>query len=201
LLQDREANEAYCLTEPGKQYAVYFPESGTVTLNLSDAGDEVILKWLNIIESEWSHEETIQAAETIELTAPGDGQWAALLLSKKHKIGKTTNSHIQPYSENPHYLAWGETPVYGLGATNYHSWTPISRPENVDFQKDLQRLAQVIERINSPHVRGFVRCLPYDPMNHMHDGDLDRVLQPWLKMEDGRYNLERFEPEWENHYH
>mgnify|MGYP006288506453 CR=1 FL=1 len=105
---------------------------------------------------------------------------------------------IQPYSENPHYLAWGETPVYGLGATNYHSWTPISRPDNYDIQVNLSRLAEVIDEIGSPHVRGFVRCLPYDPMNHMHDGDVDRVLQPWVKMEDGRYDLEQFEPEWEN---
>lgn len=110
-------------------------------------------------------------------------------------------ARIQPHAENPHYLAWGETPVFLLGATGYHSWTPISRPETMDFEAQLDRLADVIEEIDSPNVRGFVRALPYDPMNHMHDGPVDRVLQPWVRLEDGRYNLERFAPEWEERMH
>ncbi len=59
------------------------------------------------------------------------------------------------------------------------------------------RLAGVMEEIGSPHVCGFVRCLPYDPMNHMHDGAVKEVLQPWVKLADGRYDLERFEPKWD----
>ncbi len=104
---------------------------------------------------------------------------------------------IQPYTDNPHYLAWNGTPIIALGATGYHSWTPISRPETIDFHAQLNRLAQVIDEVDSPHVKGFVRCLPYDPMNHLHDGDVARVLQPWDKNEDGRYDLTRFSPEWE----
>ncbi|MDI6451080.1 hypothetical protein [Anaerobaca lacustris] len=104
---------------------------------------------------------------------------------------------IRPWPENPHYLAWGDTPVFPLGATGYHSWTPISRPATVDFEEQLDRLAAVIAEIGSPHVCGFVRCLPYDPMNHMHDGTVKEVLQPWAKLADGRYDLERFEPAWD----
>jgi hypothetical protein len=104
---------------------------------------------------------------------------------------------IQAFPDNPHYLAWGETPVFPLGATGYHSWTPISRPENVDFQQQMDRLARVIDQIGSPHVCGFVRCLPYDPMNHLHDGAVKQVLQPWVKQQDGRYDLRRFESAWE----
>jgi hypothetical protein len=110
----------------------------------------------------------------------------------------TDESHIQPWPDNPYYLSWGgKTPVFPLGPTGYHSWTPISRPGTVDAIGQLDRLAQVIDEIGSPHVCGFVRCLPYDPMNHMHDGAVLEVLQPWLKMEDGKYDLERFEPAWE----
>jgi len=113
------------------------------------------------------------------------------------KTQKQDENRIRPLPENPHYLAWGDTPVFPLGATGYHSWTPISRPAEVDFTAQLNRLARVINDIGSPHVCGFVRCLPYDPMNHMHDGKVTQVLQPWLKISDGRYDLGQFEPAWE----
>ena len=112
------------------------------------------------------------------------------------RILKTTE-RVQPYAGNPFYLAWGDTPVFPLGPTGYHAWTPISRPDVMDFYEQLNRIAKVISEIGSPHVVGFVRCLPYDPNNHMHDGELIRILQPWLRMDDGRYDLERFDPEWE----
>src|SRR6056297_2274242 len=117
------------------------------------------------------------------------------LLSCKTTSGTVNGIRISP--DNPHYLLWDETPVFLLGATGYHSWTPVSRPAEVNFIEQLDRLAKVIDDIGSPHVRGFVRCLPYDPMNHMHDGEVEKVLQPWLKLDDGRYDLTRFEPEWE----
>ncbi|MBW6536415.1 MAG: hypothetical protein K0B11_15505 [Mariniphaga sp.] len=107
------------------------------------------------------------------------------------------DNFIRPWPQNPHYLTWGDAPVFPLGATGYHSWTPISRPNEVDFTEQLNRLAKVMDEIGSPHVCGFVRCLPYDPMNHMHDGTVSKVLQPWLRLDDGRYDLEQFEPAWE----
>jgi len=107
---------------------------------------------------------------------------------------------IQPYSENLHYLAWGDVPVFPLGPTSYHSWTLISRPGTVDFIEQMDRLTAVIEEINSQHVVGFMRSLPYDPMNHLHDGHVEKVLQPWRHLEDGRYDLEYFEPEWEERF-
>ncbi len=110
---------------------------------------------------------------------------------------KQGDHRVRPWPENAHCLAWGDTPVFPLGATGYHSWTPISRPEEVDFIEQLDRLASVIDDIGSPHVCGFVRCLPYDPMNHQHDGEVKRVLQPWVRLDDGRYDLEQFEPDWE----
>ena len=39
----------------------------------------------------------------------------------------------------------------------------------MDFHKQLHRLDKVIRDAGSMHVCGFVRCIPYDPMNHMHD--------------------------------
>lgn len=110
-------------------------------------------------------------------------------------VGDT--DRIRPFGKNPHYLAWDGVPIFPLGAAGHHSWTPISRPGTADYEAQLDRLARVIDEIGSPHVRGLVRVLPYDPMNHMHDGAVERVLQPWVRLDDGRYDLERFEPAWE----
>jgi hypothetical protein len=107
-----------------------------------------------------------------------------------------SEGRVRPWPDNPHYLAWGDTPVFPLGATGHHSWTPISRAGTVDYRAQLDRLARVIDQIGSPHVCGFVRCLPYDPMTQIHDGDVEEVVQPWLRLDDGRYDLERFEPRW-----
>lgn len=126
---------------------------------------------------------------------------APLLLLVGCSLGGVRNggdaTGVRPLPENPHYLAWDGVPIFPLGAAGSHSWTPISRPGTMDFEAQLDRLAAVIDEIGSPHVRGFVRALPYDPMNHMHDGPVERVLQPWARLADGRYDLERFDPEWE----
>lgn len=108
---------------------------------------------------------------------------------------------ITPFQENPFYFSWKGKPVFLLGAANFHSWTPISRPDNVDIKKQMDRLADAIDEINSPHVLGFVRCLPYDPANHMHDGNVPTVLQPWQKLADGRYDLSRINPSWKERLH
>lgn len=104
---------------------------------------------------------------------------------------------IQIYKENPHYLAWGDTPVFLIGPTGYHSWTPVSRPATSTIEVQLEKMGELIKAVNSPHIMGMVRWLPYDPMNHLHDGPVKEVLQPWLKKEDGRYDLNEFSPVWE----
>jgi hypothetical protein len=106
--------------------------------------------------------------------------FGALLMLSCQTQNEVDNS-IQPFPENPHYLAWGDTPVFPLGATGYHSWTPISRPNEVDFIAQLNRLAKVMDEIGSPNVCGFVRCLPYDPMNHMHDGECENSFATLVK--------------------
>lgn len=123
--------------------------------------------------------------------------WLLLILFSGGGLSAQDQDRIRAWPGNPHYLAWGDTPVFLLGAANYHSWTPISRPGEANFREQLDRLAGVINDIGSPHVMGLARCLPYDPMNQMHDGMVSRVLQPWVRLDDGRYDLERFEPEWE----
>ena len=39
------ASTGYCLANPGREYLVYLPEGGEVTVDLSDAGGEVSVEW------------------------------------------------------------------------------------------------------------------------------------------------------------
>lgn len=79
LLGNREPNEAYCLAEEGSQYAVYFPDGGEVDVEISGSGGEIVVRWLNIAESEWLDAEFRERKRTISISPPGTGQWAALI--------------------------------------------------------------------------------------------------------------------------
>ena len=91
LLGNRDPNEAYALAEPGRQYAVYYTNGGSVELDMSGSEGEWELRWLDIFASGWYRnddgEKVVQTlslnnSQTIALQAPGDGQWLALLLSQ-----------------------------------------------------------------------------------------------------------------------
>jgi hypothetical protein len=82
LLSEREPNEAYCLAEPGRQYAVYFPDGGQVTLDVSEAKGTLQVRWLDISRSAWQEPQTVDAGGTLELKTPGKGHWAVLVLEK-----------------------------------------------------------------------------------------------------------------------
>jgi hypothetical protein len=83
LLGNRVPNEAYCLAEEGKQYALYFPDGGEVMLNLSAVDGELELRWMSIGQSSWLKTETRQGHEQVRISTPGRGQWAVLIQPKK----------------------------------------------------------------------------------------------------------------------
>jgi len=78
LLGDREENEAYCLSESGTKFAVFFPAGGDVSLQVAgeNAGQEWQIRWLDILNSRWLATETVPGGATLRLTAPSDGMWA-----------------------------------------------------------------------------------------------------------------------------
>ncbi len=80
LLKDRGDNEAYCAATPGEQYAVYFTDGGAVQLDLRDTEGEFRLRWLNILESAWAGESVVDGGEYIDLNAPDEGQWVAVVV-------------------------------------------------------------------------------------------------------------------------
>lgn len=89
---------------------------------------------------------------------------------------------------NPHYLAVDGHPVFLIGAVHPHGWRPLGDPDR-SFEPDIERLGDVVAAIDSPHVRGLLRVLPY---TH------GEPLQPWVYDADaGVYDLDSFDPAWE----
>lgn len=79
LLADREENEAYCIAEPGRAYALYFPEGGDVTLDLSDAAGTMSLTWYDIDRGGWGKSVAVTGGQPMPIAAPSDGRWAAVI--------------------------------------------------------------------------------------------------------------------------
>lgn len=79
LLMDREPNEAYCLAEEGIAYAVYFPDGGNVSLDLSAVGGSINMSWLNISENSWSEVTVQKPDKQLQLQTPGKGHWLVLI--------------------------------------------------------------------------------------------------------------------------
>jgi hypothetical protein len=86
LLSDRAENEAYCLAEPGVQYALYFPDGGAVTLDLSAARGSLQVRWLDIHRSAWQEPETVTGGGAREMKSPGKGPWVAVITPPKPTV-------------------------------------------------------------------------------------------------------------------
>ncbi len=84
LLLDREPDEAYMLANRGKAYGVYFPTTGTVSVDLTgDAGSQISLRWISLETGDFVGETIIrEASAATELTTPSTGSnvgWAATI--------------------------------------------------------------------------------------------------------------------------
>ena len=83
LLSNREDNEAYTIANSGKEYAVYFPNGGSVDLDLSTVektdAKSLSIRWLYINNSKWRKAEEVPLSDSITLTAPTKAHWAVLV--------------------------------------------------------------------------------------------------------------------------
>jgi hypothetical protein len=78
LLTGREDGEAYCRAIDNVEYAIYFPEGGEVSLDLSGFRGDPSLIWLNVLESTWSEKQALENG-AVELKAPGNEHWIGLI--------------------------------------------------------------------------------------------------------------------------
>ena len=79
LLRERAENEAYCLAGPGRQYAVYFPQAGDVTLDVPAATGGFALRWYDVNRGSWHATRQLDGANPPRLKTPGAGHWVALV--------------------------------------------------------------------------------------------------------------------------
>ncbi len=79
LLSERESNEAYCLANPGTEYAVYFPDGGEVTLDISALKKLATVRWLNIMKCQWSSPKRIEGKSKLNLRCPSRDYWGVLV--------------------------------------------------------------------------------------------------------------------------
>jgi hypothetical protein len=79
LLSDRAENGAYCLAEEGRQYAVYLPDGGEVSLRLDGVDGRFRLRWYDAEQSAWTVDTSAGGGAPLHLRAPGRGHRVALL--------------------------------------------------------------------------------------------------------------------------
>ena len=82
LLGDSEPNEAHVSVIPGKAVAVYMPHGGSVTLKRPVGTGNYTVQWLDIARSLWLPAAADSGTES-RLTAPGEGQWLALVAADR----------------------------------------------------------------------------------------------------------------------
>jgi len=79
LLSNRKSNEAYCLANPGVEYALYFPDGGEVTLDISKLKKTPAVRWLDIMKSRWLDAKSAELRDKLTLQCPSQGYWAVLV--------------------------------------------------------------------------------------------------------------------------
>jgi hypothetical protein len=102
LLRDRENNEAYLAARPGKAYALYFTDGGSVGLDLSNAPGRFEVRWIDIATGEWAKRETLEGGAVRTLNAPAKGHWVAAIVRAAETAGP-----LWDHPTNPRYFTKG----------------------------------------------------------------------------------------------
>jgi len=73
----------YCIANPGKEYAVYFPNGGQVMLDISPLKKPATVRWLDIMKFQWTNTQQIDNESKVNLSCPSKGYWAALIANQQ----------------------------------------------------------------------------------------------------------------------
>jgi hypothetical protein len=79
VIASKKPNEAYCRGIEGQEYLVYFTNGGQVQMNLALSGGEGSIKWMSLDSGNWEEEGLITGGELVNISAPGTGNWLALI--------------------------------------------------------------------------------------------------------------------------
>jgi hypothetical protein len=67
------ASSGYCLAEPGREYLIYLPKGGTVTVDLTAATGELHVEWIHPVEGTDIRAESVAGGDKRVLRAPFRG--------------------------------------------------------------------------------------------------------------------------------
>jgi hypothetical protein len=159
LLGDRSPNEAYCLAEPGRQYAVYFPDGGAVTLDVSAAKGKLEVRWLDISRSAWQERQTVDGGGTLELRTPGKGHWAVLAQAGSQTVvsvdgdrflinGRPTYTGLDP-------KALGRLMNVRMVSSTFDDENPATRPEGLDPEANTRQFIATMDEYRAYGILAF----------------------------------------------
>ena len=80
LLSQRQENEAHCLADPGKVYAVYLPRGGDILLSIENPDRRLKLSWFDPMTSTFHEAVDVTDESSVRLKSPNtDHEWCVLL--------------------------------------------------------------------------------------------------------------------------
>jgi hypothetical protein len=82
LLTDYEDSKVFLSADPGRAYALFFLEGGSVNLNLAGCKGNFRLKWINVLTGRWGEENKIVGGRKITISAPDSGIWIATIVRR-----------------------------------------------------------------------------------------------------------------------
>jgi len=84
LLSDRADNEAYLAAAPGRTYAMYFTDGGSVGLDLRKHPGRHMLRWIDIATGEWAGTSDVAGGAVATIAAPKKGHWLAVIVRQQN---------------------------------------------------------------------------------------------------------------------
>ena len=77
------ASTQYCLANPGKEYLVYLPEGGEVTVDLYAASGTLAVEWIHPVEGTITPGGAVAAGGKLSFKAPVNGDAVLHIVTKK----------------------------------------------------------------------------------------------------------------------
>jgi len=82
LLADRSDNEAYLAARPGRAYALYFTQGGSVRLDLRKSSGEYDLRWIDITTGRWGGKAELKGGRWVKIDAPSKAPWLGAIVKR-----------------------------------------------------------------------------------------------------------------------
>ncbi len=120
LLSDRASNEAYLAARVGSAYALYFPNGGSVRLNLGGVTGRFRLRWIDVAKGDWGPETMLTAGSRVPIQPPAAGHWAAAIVRPVHGM----NGPLRRHRTNPRYFT--DSSGRAILLTGSHTWNNLA---------------------------------------------------------------------------